>query len=157
MQSEMTIADLQPDVCPLADVQDLPQPGEQRGYVTSEEIRALVEECEPTEPALDLSINTRTGDPLLPYLQGAGQIPLLTRDEEIEFAKRVQTGDKLAKNRMIQSNLRLVVSVAKHYHAQDMELLDLIQEGNIGLIHAVEKFDYRKGYRFSTYAIWWIR
>ena len=112
---------------------------------------------EPTEPTLDLSIQTVTHDPLRLYLKEAGEIPLLTKDEEIELAKRIEAGDKRAKDRMIQSNLRLVISIAKNYYTQDMDLLDLIQEGNTGLIRAVEKFDYRKGYKFSTYATWWIR
>jgi RNA polymerase primary sigma factor len=112
---------------------------------------------EPTEPTLDLSIQTVTHDPLRLYLKEAGEIPLLTKNEEIELAKRIEAGDKRAKDRMIQSNLRLVISIAKNYYTQDMDLLDLIQEGNTGLIRAVEKFDYRKGYKFSTYATWWIR
>ncbi len=86
-----------------------------------------------------------------------GEIPLLTKQQEIDLAKRIEAGDKMAKDRMIQSNLRLVISIAKNYYTQDMDLLDLIQEGNTGLIRAVEKFDYRKGYKFSTYATWWIR
>ncbi len=112
---------------------------------------------EQTEPTLDLSIETVTHDPLRLYLKEAGEIPLLTKNEEIELAKRIEAGDKRAKDRMIQSNLRLVISIAKNYYTQDMDLLDLIQEGNTGLIRAVEKFDYRKGYKFSTYATWWIR
>ena len=98
-----------------------------------------------------------TDDPLRLYLKEAGKIPLLTKNEEIQLAKRIEAGDKRAKDRMIQSNLRLVISIAKNYYTQDMDLLDLIQEGNTGLIRAVEKFDYRKGYKFSTYATWWIR
>jgi len=177
------------DVRTIVDVQDLLQLGQERGYVTSDEIMALVEEydmtmeeiedlysqlfdqsieiyeqspvtqgvLESTEPTLDLSIETVTHDPLRLYLKEAGEIPLLTKDEEIELAKRIEAGDKRAKDRMIQSNLRLVISIAKNYYTQDMDLLDLIQEGNTGLIRAVEKFDYRKGYKFSTYATWWIR
>jgi RNA polymerase primary sigma factor len=109
------------------------------------------------EPALYLSIDTVTGDPLRLYLKEACEMPLLTKDEEIELAKRIEAGDKRAKDRMIQSNLRLVISIAKNYYARDMDLLDLIQEGNTGLIRAAEKFDYRKGHKFSTYAFWWIR
>ena len=179
-----------PDTRQIADVQELLQAGQERGYVTSDEIMALVEELdmtmdeiedlysqlfdlsieiyeqnpmsqggglEQTEPTLDLSIQTVTHDPLRLYLKEAGEIPLLTKDEEIELAKRIEQGDKSAKDRMIQSNLRLVISIAKNYYTQDMDLLNLIQEGNTGLIRAVEKFDYRKGYKFSTYATWWIR
>ncbi len=112
---------------------------------------------EPTGPTLDLSIETVTHDSLSLYLQELGQIPLLTKDEEIALAKRIEAGDKRARDRMIQSNLRLVIYIAKNYYARDMDLLDLIQEGNAGLIRAVEKFDYRKGYKFCTYATWWIR
>ena len=98
-----------------------------------------------------------TQDPLRLYLKEAGKIPLLTKNEEIQLAKRIEMGDKRAKDRMIRSNLRLVISIAKNYYTQDMDFLDLIQEGNTGLIRAVEKFDYRKGFKFSTYATWWIR
>jgi RNA polymerase primary sigma factor len=109
------------------------------------------------EPALDLSIQTVTQDPLRLYLQEAGTIPLLTKNEEIQLAKRIEMGDKRAKDRLIRSNLRLVISIAKNYYTQEMDFLDLIQEGNTGLIRAVEKFDYHKGFKFSTYATWWIR
>jgi RNA polymerase primary sigma factor len=109
------------------------------------------------EPTLDLSIQTVTQDPLRLYLHEAGTIPLLTRNEEIQLAKGVENGDKRAKDRMVRSNLRLVISIAKNYYTQDMDFLDLIQEGNTGLIRAVEKFDYHKGFKFSTYATWWIR
>ena len=112
---------------------------------------------EQTEPALDLSIQTVTHDLLRLYLREASEIPLLTKEEETGLAKRIEQGDKVAKDRMAQSNLRLVISIAKNYFTQEMDLLDLIQEGNAGLIRAVEKFDYRKGYKFSTYATWWIR
>jgi RNA polymerase primary sigma factor len=90
-------------------------------------------------------------------LKEAGTIPLLTKSEEILLAKRVEMGDKGAKERLIRSNLRLVISIAKNYYTQEMDFLDLIQEGNTGLIRAVEKFDYRRGFKFSTYATWWIR
>ena len=109
------------------------------------------------EPTLDLSIQTVTQDPLRLYLKEAGTIPLLTKSEEIQLAKRIEMGDKWAKDRLIRSNLRLVISIAKKYYTQNMEFLDLIQEGNTGLIRAVEKFDYHKGFKFSTYATWWIR
>jgi RNA polymerase primary sigma factor len=91
------------------------------------------------------------------YLKEIGKVPLLTADEEIELAKRMEEGDEEAKHRLCESNLRLVVSIAKRYVGRGMLFLDLIQEGNLGLIKAVEKFDYRKGYKFSTYATWWIR
>ena len=98
-----------------------------------------------------------TTDPVRMYLKEIGKIPLLSAEEEIELAKRISEGDEEAKKRMIEANLRLVVSVAKHYLGRGMQLLDLIQEGNMGLLKAVEKFDYTKGYKFSTYATWWIR
>ena len=171
------------------DMQELLMAGQERGFVTSDEIMALVEDfdmsteaieelysqlfdlsvevyeqspvvhgtLESIEPTLDLSIETVTHDPLRLYLKEAGEIPLLTKNEEIELAVRIELGDKRSKDRMIQSNLRLVISIAKNYYTQDMDLLDLIQEGNTGLIRAVEKFDYRKGFKFSTYATWWIR
>ncbi|MCI5759693.1 RNA polymerase sigma factor RpoD [Bilifractor sp. LCP19S3_H10] len=96
-------------------------------------------------------------DPVRMYLKEIGKVPLLTADEEIELAKRMEDGDENAKKRLAEANLRLVVSIAKRYVGRGMLFLDLIQEGNLGLIKAVEKFDYRKGYKFSTYATWWIR
>ena len=98
-----------------------------------------------------------TTDSLQLFLNEAGRYPLLTAAEEVELAKKVERGDVAAKNRMINSNLRLVVSIAKKYQGHGLSLLDLIQEGVIGLIRAVEKFDWRRGYKFSTYATWWIR
>jgi RNA polymerase primary sigma factor len=100
---------------------------------------------------------TATTDALQLFLNEAGRYPLLTAAEEIDLAKRVERGDKAAKDRMINSNLRLVISIAKRYQGHDLPLLDLIQEGIIGLIRAVEKFDWRRGFKFSTYATWWIR
>jgi RNA polymerase primary sigma factor len=98
-----------------------------------------------------------TTDALQLFLNEAGRWPLLTKEEEVELAKRIERGDAEAKERMINSNLRLVVSIAKRYQGHDLSLLDLIQEGIIGLIRAVEKFDWRRGFKFSTYATWWIR
>jgi RNA polymerase primary sigma factor len=98
-----------------------------------------------------------TSDSLQLFLNEAGRYPLLTAAEEVELAKLIERGDKLAKDRMVNSNLRLVVSIAKKYQGHGLSLLDLIQEGIIGLIRAVEKFDWRRGYKFSTYATWWIR
>ena len=96
-------------------------------------------------------------DPVRMYLKEIGKVPLLTADEEIELAQRMEQGDEEAKKRLCEANLRLVVSIAKRYVGRGMLFLDLIQEGNLGLIKAVDKFDYRKGYKFSTYATWWIR
>lgn len=108
---------------------------------------------------IDLSVPEGVGldDPVRMYLKEIGKIPLLTSDEEIELAKRMAEGDEEAKKRLAEANLRLVVSIAKKYSGRGMQLLDLIQEGNLGLIKAVEKFDYQKGFKFSTYATWWIR
>ncbi|MCD8011581.1 MAG: RNA polymerase sigma factor RpoD [Lachnospiraceae bacterium] len=96
-------------------------------------------------------------DPVRMYLKEIGGIGLLSADEELDLAKRMSEGDELAKARLAESNLRLVVSIAKRYNGRGMQLLDLVQEGNLGLMKAVDKFDYRKGYKFSTYATWWIR
>jgi len=112
-------------------------------------------ESESTYVNGDLAVATT--DALQLFLNEAGKWPLLTADEEVELAKRIERGDHVAKERMINSNLRLVVSIAKRYQGHDLHLLDLIQEGIIGLIRAVEKFDWRRGFKFSTYATWWIR
>ena len=108
---------------------------------------------------LDLSVpeGVSIEDPVRMYLKEIGKIPLLSTEEEIELAKRMELGDPEAKKRLAETNLRLVVSIAKRYVGRGMQFLDLIQEGNLGLIKAVEKFDYTKGYKFSTYATWWIR
>jgi len=108
---------------------------------------------------LDLTIpeGIALDDPVRMYLKEIGRVPLLSATEEIELARRVEAGDEAAKRRLAEANLRLVVSIAKRYVGRGMLFLDLIQEGNLGLIKAVEKFDYRKGYKFSTYATWWIR
>jgi RNA polymerase primary sigma factor len=107
----------------------------------------------------DLTVppGVKINDPVRMYLKEIGRVPLLSAEEEIELAKRIEQGDEEAKRRLAEANLRLVVSIAKRYVGRGMLFLDLIQEGNMGLIKAVEKFDYRKGYKFSTYATWWIR
>ncbi len=110
-----------------------------------------------SEAALDLSVDMPTTDPVRMYLKEIGRVRLLTAEEEVTLAKRIERGAILAKHQLIEANLRLVVSIAKRYHTDGMSFLDLIQEGNLGLIRAVEKFDYRKGHKFSTYATWWIR
>lgn len=106
---------------------------------------------------LEYDSGTKINDPVKMYLKEIGKVPLLESDKEIELAKRILEGDEVAKQELISSNLRLVVSIAKHFLGRGMQFLDLIQEGNIGLIKAVEKFDYTKGFKFSTYATWWIR
>ncbi len=107
--------------------------------------------------SLDVPKGVSIDDPVRMYLKEIGRIPLLTGDEEIELAQGMEAGDEIAKKKLAEANLRLVVSIAKRYVGRGMLFLDLIQEGNLGLMKAVEKFDYRKGYKFSTYATWWIR
>ncbi|WP_371370671.1 RNA polymerase sigma factor RpoD [Sporomusa aerivorans] len=118
-------------------------------------------EIESTAEEVDIDLTIPEGisidDPVRMYLKEIGRVPLLTADEEIKLAKRMEQGDEEAKRRLAEANLRLVVSIAKRYVGRGMLFLDLIQEGNLGLIKAVEKFDYNKGYKFSTYATWWIR
>ena len=119
----------------------------------------LSEEDDVDMESIDLSVPDGIGieDPVRMYLKEIGKVPLLSAEEEIELAKRLEVGDEEAKKRLAEANLRLVVSIAKRYVGRGMLFLDLIQEGNLGLIKAVEKFDYRKGFKFSTYATWWIR
>ncbi|MDP8911293.1 MAG: RNA polymerase sigma factor RpoD [Actinomycetota bacterium] len=117
---------------------------------------AAVEEEQQKGPKLDLSVEPSL-DSLRLYLREIGKVPLLTADQEVYLAKRIERGDMAAKTQMIEANLRLVVSIAKSYLGRGLSFLDLIQEGSLGLIRAVDKFDYRKGYKFSTYATWWIR
>nr|WP_139795979.1 RNA polymerase sigma factor RpoD [Clostridium acidisoli] len=118
-----------------------------------------IQDIEVEEEELDLSIpeGIAIDDPVRMYLKEIGKVPLLSPDEEISLAQRIEEGDQIAKKKLAEANLRLVVSIAKRYVGRGMQFLDLIQEGNLGLIKAVEKFDYRKGYKFSTYATWWIR
>ncbi|MEC1387002.1 MULTISPECIES: RNA polymerase sigma factor RpoD [Aerococcus] len=111
------------------------------------------EEIDPTSVASDVKIN----DPVRMYLKEIGRVELLTADEEVSLAQRIEQGDPVAKQELAEANLRLVVSIAKRYVGRGMSFLDLIQEGNMGLMKAVEKFDYHKGFKFSTYATWWIR
>jgi RNA polymerase primary sigma factor len=132
---------------------------------------SIIDEMEPAEPdikeleqeeaevEIDLSVpeGISVDDPVRMYLKEIGRVPLLSAEEEVDLAIRMENGDEEAKKRLSEANLRLVVSIAKRYVGRGMLFLDLIQEGNLGLIKAVEKFDYRKGYKFSTYATWWIR
>ncbi|HBS59632.1 MAG TPA: RNA polymerase sigma factor RpoD [Firmicutes bacterium] len=152
--------DLSPD-----DIEDVYEIFSKQGIEVVDEIP----EVEPLEAPdlvdsgeeVDLDITIPEGisidDPVRMYLKEIGRVPLLSADEEIELAKRMEMGEEEAKRRLAEANLRLVVSIAKRYVGRGMLFLDLIQEGNLGLIKAVEKFDYRKGYKFSTYATWWIR
>ncbi len=115
------------------------------------------EEIDISKEDLSVPKGISVDDPVRMYLKEIGKVPLLTGEEEIELATRMEQGDELAKRKLAEANLRLVVSIAKRYVGRGMLFLDLIQEGNLGLIKAVEKFDYKKGYKFSTYATWWIR
>lgn len=141
----------------------IPVPGEEEEVLektTDDDLNDDVEDAGAVEDTdVDLTVPEGVGidDPVRMYLKEIGRVPLLTAEEEIELAKRMEQGDEGAKRRLAEANLRLVVSIAKRYVGRGMLFLDLIQEGNLGLIKAVEKFDYTKGYKFSTYATWWIR
>ena len=164
------------------DAKALVRQGQEAGFLTHEEIAlALGDELEPLQldelyaaleelhievvdeageqAELDLEPEVReiSTDALQLFLKDIGKVPLLTAAQEVELAKRIERGDHPAKQKMVESNLRLVVSIAKNYRNQGLPFLDLIQEGTIGLVRAAEKFDYRKGFKFSTYATWWIR
>jgi RNA polymerase primary sigma factor len=177
----------------IEELKQLVQEGQDKGYLTFDEIAGALEEVELTKeqledfyayllehnielldaesrqaahsngvfggekpPEVDLTVEPSL-DSLRLYLREIGKVPLLTADQEVSLAKRIERGDMNAKQQMIEANLRLVVSIAKGYLGRGLSFLDLIQEGSLGLIRAVEKFDYRKGYKFSTYATWWIR
>lgn len=141
----------------------IPVPGEEEEVLektTDDDLNDDAEDSGVVEDTdVDLTVPEGVGidDPVRMYLKEIGRVPLLTAEEEIELAKRMEQGDEGAKRRLAEANLRLVVSIAKRYVGRGMLFLDLIQEGNLGLIKAVEKFDYTKGYKFSTYATWWIR
>jgi RNA polymerase primary sigma factor len=165
------------------DVQALVRRGQEEGFLTHDEIAAALEELElsaaqmdefyqaleelqievveareePDAPELAAAVSSAVTDSLQLFLRDIGKVPLLTAAQEVELAKRIERGDMIAKRTMVESNLRLVVSIAKNYRNQGLPFLDLIQEGTIGLVRAAEKFDYRKGFKFSTYATWWIR
>ena len=132
---------------------------EAQGIEVVENLEKELDEIQENEEEIDLSVPEGIGldDPVRMYLKEIGKVPLLTAEEEIQLAERMHEGDERAKARLSEANLRLVVSIAKRYVGRGMLFLDLIQEGNLGLIKAVEKFDYTKGYKFSTYATWWIR
>lgn len=131
------------------------------GNDSDEELTMGQDEQEPDEFRFDDDLSLPPGikinDPVRMYLKEIGRVPLLSADDEVDLAKRIEQGDEEAKRRLAEANLRLVVSIAKRYVGRGMLFLDLIQEGNMGLIKAVEKFDHTKGYKFSTYATWWIR
>ncbi len=132
---------------------------ESNGIEVVEDLDQELEEIQSNEEEIDLTVPEGIGldDPVRMYLKEIGKVPLLSAQEEIKLAERMHNGDEAAKKRLAEANLRLVVSIAKRYVGRGMLFLDLIQEGNLGLIKAVEKFDYTKGYKFSTYATWWIR
>ena len=156
VEAELTVDQAEAILMLLADLGvDIVEVGETADGSAAQTLEGAVE-SEAVAP-LDLSVKTLSTDPVRTYLSGIGKVPLLRGDEELALAKRVEMGDAEAKRRLIEANLRLVVSVAKHYTGRGLSLLDLIQEGNLGLIRAVEKFDWRRGFKFSTYATWWIR
>jgi len=132
---------------------------EAKGIELVEDLDRELEEIQTNEEEIDLSVPEGIGidDPVRMYLKEIGKVPLLSAQEEVELAEKMHLGDERAKKRLAEANLRLVVSIAKRYVGRGMLFLDLIQEGNLGLIKAVEKFDYNKGFKFSTYATWWIR
>ncbi|MDR0469123.1 MAG: RNA polymerase sigma factor RpoD [Peptococcaceae bacterium] len=129
--------------------------------IDDSENQADIDETVATETEVDIDLSVPEGigidDPVRMYLKEIGRVPLLSAEEEVTLAMRMEEGDEIAKKRLVEANLRLVVSIAKRYVGRGMLFLDLIQEGNLGLIKAVEKFDFRKGFKFSTYATWWIR
>ena len=141
------------------DVLRIPESDEDVFIISDDDGINLDEEEEVDVENIDLSVpeGVSIEDPVRMYLKEIGKVPLLSAEEEIELAKRMEEGDEAAKKRLAEANLRLVVSIAKRYVGRGMLFLDLIQEGNLGLIKDVEKLDYRKGYKFSTYATWWIR
>ena len=147
-----------------AGIEVLPPEGESdldEASPSAEELQELQEELEETEPLTEepeqIPEDVGTGDPVRMYLREIGKVPLLSSEEELELAQRIAEGDQEAARAMTEANLRLVVSIAKRYVGRGMQLLDLIQEGNLGLLKAVEKYDYTKGFKFSTYATWWVR
>ncbi len=144
------ISEIEPDDFEIIDL-------EAEAEAEAEEVDLVVDEAGEIDIEASLPKGIAVDDPVRMYLKEIGKVPLLTADEEIELAKRMENGDEEAKRMLCEANLRLVVSIAKRYVGRGMLFLDLIQEGNLGLIKAVDKFDYRKGYKFSTYATWWIR
>ena len=148
------------DVLRLSDMsEDIDAAADDKLLILDDDDIDLSEEEEIDMENIDLSVpeGVSIEDPVRMYLKEIGKVPLLSAEEEISLAQRMENGDEEAKKRLAEANLRLVVSIAKRYVGRGMLFLDLIQEGNLGLIKAVEKFDYRKGYKFSTYATWWIR
>ena len=159
VEAEFTVDQAEAVVMLLADLGvDIVEAGEggEAGDGPPAEVPGQVAEADVVG-RLDLSVKAPNSDAMRTYLRGIGKVPLLSAEEELALAKRAERGDPGAKRRLIEANLRLVVSVAKHYSDRGLSLLDLIQEGNLGLIRAVEKFDWRRGFKFSTYATWWIR
>ena len=150
------------DIPSTVDEIEMPAPEDVAGLEYSEEIEIISDDLKSMNSADDMEKALEqeglpVDDPVRMYLKEIGNIPLLSVEEESEYAKKIKTGDEFAKSKLIESNLRLVVSIAKRYVGRGISFLDLIQEGNLGLMKAVEKFDYTLGYKFSTYATWWIR
>ena len=141
------------------DIDELYKTLEKEGInlVDKKDLKDDEDEVDLSKEDLSVPKGVTVDDPVRMYLKEIGKISLLTADEEVEIAKRMEAGDELAKKELAEANLRLVVSIAKRYVGRGMSFLDLIQEGNLGLMKAVDKFDYTKGFKFSTYATWWIR
>jgi RNA polymerase primary sigma factor len=153
--SKIEIMGFQDDLI-LTETENEEETAKQDDSVTEKDVEnVVVRKKKESDVVLLKGVNV--DDPVRMYLKEIGKVPLLTAEEEVELAKRMEANDEIAKSRLAEANLRLVVSIAKRYVGRGMLFLDLIQEGNLGLIKAVEKFDYRKGYKFSTYATWWIR
>jgi RNA polymerase primary sigma factor len=178
---EATVVEARVSVLETEEAKNLLEAGREAGSLTADEITLALDELdldaaqiddfyqaldelqievvaeEEEEPAEDLDTQEVSTDALQLFLKDVGRVDLLTAAQEVELAKRIERGDHRAKQEMVEANLRLVVSIAKRYRNQGLPFLDLIQEGTIGLVRAAEKFDYRKGFKFSTYATWWIR
>lgn len=156
-QLEGIVSDLEERKIDVLTMSEIDSDEIEQSDVFPEEVEKEYEGKREDEPEILHSERGSAEDPVRMYLKEIGRIPLLSSEEEIELAKRMEMGDEEAKKKLSEANLRLTVSIAKRYSGRGMQFLDLIQEGNLGLIKAVEKFDYRKGYKFSTYATWWIR
>ena len=143
----------------VKDIEKFYESLEAMGIELVKDMEKELQEIQTSEEEIDISVPEGIGldDPVRMYLKDIGKVPLLSAEEEVYYAERMHSGDEVAKKKLAEANLRLVVSIAKRYVGRGMLFLDLIQEGNLGLIKAVEKFDYTKGYKFSTYATWWIR
>src|SRR6188472_3002450 len=157
MSGTETVVATKVAVLETEEARTLLEAGREAGSLTADEITLALDELDLDAGQLDDFYQALSTDALQLFLKDVGRVDLLTAAQEVELAKRIERGDHRAKQEMVEANLRLVVSIAKRYRNQGLPFLDLIQEGTIGLVRAAEKFDYRKGFKFSTYATWWIR